>query len=149
MDAKKTAAELALEDQIRAAGADAADAETARRGAARRIPVRQAPQWYRTASATMQAALATGRLTHCEHLAGGPQPVVLLAERPEHWYCRPCAQLGRATRRCLHCGRPAGGLTPKGGHEEVVQGPVVTYSMVRCPDCFAQDTEVPSTFRQD
>lgn len=140
-------ADVALQDQIRAASADAAGLGVAEGwGAPRKISVEQAPQWYRTASATMQQALASGELTYCAHLDGGPQPVALLAEEPKRWYCLPCFRRAQATRRCLGCGAPSGELTPRGRHEDVIQGPVVTYSMVRCPACYQRGRTVPATF---
>ncbi|MCX4744117.1 hypothetical protein OG455_01075 [Kitasatospora sp. NBC_01287] len=147
MDEKKTPAQVALDDQIRAAGADAAGLGAAEGwGIPRKIAVDQAPPWFRKASAIMQEALARGELAYCSHLGGGPQPVVLLAEEPRRWYCLPCFRRAQATRRCLRCGQPSGELTPEGGHEDVIQGPVITYSMVRCPACYERGPEVPDTF---
>ncbi|WP_280694273.1 hypothetical protein [Kitasatospora sp. GAS204B] len=147
MEQKMNPAEVALHDQIRAASADAAGlGATEGWGTPRKVAIDQAPQWYRTASATMQQALATGELTFCSHLNGGPQPVALLAEEPKRWYCLPCFRRAQATRRCLGCGVFAGELTQTGGHEDVIQGPVVTYSMVRCLPCYQRGQTVPATF---
>ncbi len=143
----ETPAAIALDDQFRAAGTHAATwlAETGR-GQGVRTPAHQAPRWQRDTAAAMQAAVKAGTADYCRHLRGGPQPVVLHAERPDLLLCRDCHVAALADRTCLDCGLPAGTRSPEGGHEDVIRGPVAIYSRVRCPACGLREDPLHGTF---
>ncbi|MBV6699640.1 hypothetical protein [Kitasatospora aureofaciens] len=137
----RTPRDIAIDDQLRAAGAEGADWLMASGwGAPVTIPVQKAARWQREARARMLAAEASDTWTFCKHLcAGGPQPVVVHAETPERMLCRACSIAERATRPCLICGKPAASESPADGREDVIMGPVAIYTRLRCATCYRAD----------
>ncbi|MEU8511380.1 hypothetical protein AB0C76_07325 [Kitasatospora sp. NPDC048722] len=137
----RTPRDIAVDDQLRAAGAEGREwLVAAGWGPPVTIPIQQAARWQQEARARMLAAEADDTWTFCEHLcAGGPQPVVVHAEAPERMLCRACSTAERPTRRCLECGRPAASTSPADGREDVCMGPVAIYTRLRCRACYRAD----------
>ncbi|WP_030242040.1 hypothetical protein [Streptomyces sp. NRRL S-350] len=138
---EQTPREIAVHDQLRAAGAEGARwLAAAGWGPPVTVPLQEAAEWQREIRARMLAAQEDESCTWCDHLIhGGPQPVVVHAERPTHLVCRACSTAARPGRVCLDCGRPAGSASPAGGREDVFMGAVAIYTRVRCAACHRAD----------
>ncbi|MBD0692316.1 hypothetical protein [Streptomyces sp. CBMA123] len=134
----KTPREIAVDDQLRAAGAEGAQwLAAAGWGPPVTVPLQNAAPWQRETRERMLASQEDESCTWCDHLLhGGPQPVVVHAEHPTHLVCRACSTTARPHRRCLDCGRPARSLSPLDGREDVCMGTVAIYTRLRCAACF-------------
>ncbi|GAB7180356.1 hypothetical protein ATKI12_0187 [Kitasatospora sp. Ki12] len=137
----RTPRDIAVDDQLRAAGAEGAQWLTAAGwGPPVTVPLHRAARWQRETRARMLAAEADESWTWCDHLLdGGPQPVVVHAEHPTDLLCRACSVAARPYRRCLDCGGPAASESPADGREDVFMGPVAIYTRVRCATCHRAD----------
>ncbi|GAA3056396.1 hypothetical protein GCM10020229_80190 [Kitasatospora albolonga] len=137
----------AFEDQIRAADAHAAGFLAGQgRGLETAMPAALAPAWQREAVATMDAARKRDALKACRHLTNAPAPAAILVEAPHVLHCLDCYARRDADRRCSECGRLAGRLSLEGGLEDVIRGPVVIWSRVRCARCARSATAPGGTF---
>ncbi|MEV7354956.1 hypothetical protein [Kitasatospora sp. NPDC091276] len=137
----KTPRDIAVDDQLRAAGAEGAQwLSAAGWGPPVTVPVQKAARWQQETRARMLAAQADESCTWCVHLLnGGPQPVVVHAEHPTHLVCRACSIAARPRRACLDCGGPAASASPADGREDVFMGPVAIYTRLRCATCHRAD----------
>ncbi|MFJ9696197.1 hypothetical protein [Kitasatospora sp. NPDC101183] len=144
----RTPEEIAVDDQLRAAGAEGAQwLQASGYGPPKKVLVQQAAKWLQETRARMLASQADESCTWCDHLLhGGPQPVVVHAEHPTHLICRACSVLARPTRTCLDCGAPARSTSPADGREDVFMGPVAIYTRLRCPTCSARPDPLKGTF---
>jgi hypothetical protein len=138
---RKTPREIAVDDQLRAAGAEGAQwLADAGWGPPVTVPLRMAAKWQQETRARMLASQADESCTWCDHLIqGGPQPVVVHAEHPTHLICRACSIAARPTRTCLDCGKQASSESPADGREDVCMGPVAIYTRIRCEACHRAD----------
>ncbi|MFH8382057.1 hypothetical protein ACH4E7_14070 [Kitasatospora sp. NPDC018058] len=138
---RKTPRDIAVDDQLRAAGTEGAQwLAAAGWGPPVKVPLQNAAKWQQETRARMLAAQEDESCTWCDHLLhGGPQPVVVHAEHPTHLVCRTCSILARPNRRCLDCGRPAHSESPLDGREDVFMGAVAIYTRLRCAACFRAD----------
>ncbi|MEV7773184.1 hypothetical protein [Kitasatospora sp. NPDC086791] len=137
----RTPRDIAVHDQLRAAGAEGARwLAAAGWGPPVTVPLRQAARWQQETRARMLAAQEDESCTWCDHLLyGGPQPVVVHAEDPTHLICRACSTAARPHRPCLDCGAPAASGSPADGREDVCMGPVTIYTRLRCVSCHRAD----------
>ncbi|MER7751835.1 hypothetical protein [Kitasatospora sp. NPDC097643] len=137
----RTPKDIAVDDQLRAAGAEGAQWLTdAGWGPPVTVPLQRAAKWQQDTRARMLAAQADESCTWCDHLLyGGPQPVVVHAEHPTHLICRACSIVARPSRPCLDCGKPAASQSPADGREDVFMGPVAIYTRLRCAACHRGD----------
>ncbi|MER6298767.1 hypothetical protein ABT247_04225 [Kitasatospora sp. NPDC001539] len=145
---RRTPRQIAVDDQLRAAGAEGARwLAAAGWGPPVTVPLERAAAWQQEARARMLAAQEDESCTWCDHLLhGGPQPVLVHAEHPAHLLCRACSVAARPHRRCLDCGRPAASTSRLDGREDVCMGAVAIYSRLRCAACFRGDP-LGGTFR--
>ncbi|MEU8922211.1 hypothetical protein AB0D10_14940 [Kitasatospora sp. NPDC048545] len=137
----RTPRDIAVDDQLRAAGAEGAQwLAAAGWGPPVTVPLQQAARWQRETRARMLASQQDESCTWCDHLLhGGPQPVVVHAEDPTHLICRDCSTAARPHRPCLDCGAPAASGSPADGREDVFMGPVTIYTRLRCVPCHRAD----------
>ncbi|MFI8455759.1 hypothetical protein [Kitasatospora sp. NPDC085464] len=137
----RTPRDIAVGDQLRAAGAEGARwLAAAGWGPPVTVPLQQAAPWQRETRARMLAAQEDQSCTWCDHLLdGGPQPVVVHAECPTHLICRACSVAARPHRPCLDCGGPAASPSPADGREDVFMGAVTIYTRLRCAACWRAD----------
>ncbi|MFE6055327.1 hypothetical protein ACFQ6N_31640 [Kitasatospora sp. NPDC056446] len=144
----KTPRDIAVDDQLRAAGAEGAQwLSAAGWGPPVKVPLQNAARWQQETRSRMLAAQADESCTWCDHLLhGGPQPVVVHAEHPTHLVCRACSTAARPDRLCLDCGKPAGSKSVADGREDVCMGPVAIYTRLRCAACFRVGDPVTGTF---
>ncbi|KJS56713.1 hypothetical protein VM98_05795 [Streptomyces rubellomurinus subsp. indigoferus] len=146
----RTPRDIAVDDQLRAAGADGAQwLADSGWGPPVKVPVQQAAGWLQETRSRMLASQEDESCTWCDHLIhGGPQPVVVHAEHPTHLVCRACSITARPNRACLDCGKPADSKSPADGREDVFMGPVAIYTRLRCAPCHARGNPRRGTFGQ-
>ncbi|MEU9043976.1 MULTISPECIES: hypothetical protein [unclassified Kitasatospora] len=139
----RTPREIAVHDQLRAAGEEGAQWLTASGwGLPVTVPLQNAATWQQETRARMLAAQQDKSCTWCDHLLhGGPQPVVVHAEDPTHLICRTCSVAARPHRTCLDCGEPAASASPVDGREDVFMGAVSIYTRLRCTACHRADPQ--------
>ncbi|MET8542487.1 hypothetical protein ABZW03_17800 [Kitasatospora sp. NPDC004799] len=138
---KKTPRDIAVGDQLRAAGAEGARWLVASGwGPPVTVPTEKAAKWQQETRNRMLASQRDASCTWCDHLLhGGPQPVVVHAEDPTHLICRACSLAERPHRLCLDCGEPAASESPADGREDVFMGAVAIYTRLRCAACHRAD----------
>ncbi|BAJ30471.1 MULTISPECIES: hypothetical protein [Kitasatospora] len=98
-------------------------------------PTDSAPKWKRDILTVLAAADAAGVLRTCPHLPEKAQACAVLAEAPDILVCLLCYRELTPRRVCPDCKGPSGSASAEGGVEDVITGPTMIYSRMRCARC--------------
>ncbi|MFD8335616.1 hypothetical protein ACFV42_23595 [Streptomyces solisilvae] len=133
MSHDRSAYDIALNDQIRAAASEISQALHATGHEGIDLPIgpgQSLPPWMTKVLMAQHRADRAGHLRCCPHFTG-PAPAVVFAEQPDRLRCPACAEEDKILRLCAGCEVPSSANT----EVMMVQYAMLVYSFHWCPEC--------------